>query len=55
MHNCLYKCLIEENILSQKQFSFQALSSKDYATVKLVVKTHESFENWHYKLGTLLD
>ena len=51
MYNCLYKYLIENNIL----YCFQNDHSTDHAVVQLVDQIMESFENNKYRLGVFID
>ena len=55
MHNCLYKYLIENNILYSKQFDFENVPSTDHAVVQLVDQITESFEDNKYTLGVFID
>ena len=43
MYNCLYKFLLENNILYQKQFGFENAHSTEHAIIQLVNQITESF------------
>ena len=55
MYNCLYKYLKENNILYEKQFSFQSRYSTNDAIVQLVDKIFDSFEKELFTLGVFID
>ena len=55
MYNCLYKYLIENNILYSKQFGFQNDHSTSHAVVQSVDQIIESFVNNKYTLGVFID
>ena len=55
MYNCLYKYLIENNILYSKQCGFQNGHSTNLTVVQLVDEISESFDNNKYTLGVFTD
>ena len=55
MYNCLYKFLVENNILYQKQFGFQNIHSSVHAILQLVNQTTEAFSQGKYTLGVFTD
>ena len=55
MYNCLYKYLQENNILYEKQFSFQGGHSTSNTIVQLVDKIFDSFETEQFTLGVIND
>ena len=55
MHNCLYKFLVENNILYQKQFGFQNVHSTEHAILQPVNQITEAFNQWKYTLGIFID
>ena len=55
MYNCLYKYLKENNILYEKQFSFQGGYSTSDTIVQLVDKIFDSFETEQFTLGVIND
>ena len=55
MYNRLYKFLLENNILYQKQFGFQNTHSTEHAILQLVNQITEAFSQGNYILGTFLD
>ena len=54
-YNGLYKNLKENNILYEKQFSFQRGYSTNDAIVQLVDKYFDSFEKVKFTLGVFID
>ena len=54
-YNGLYKNLKENNILYEKQFSFQRGYSTNDAIVQLVDKYFDSFEKEKFTLGVFID
>ena len=55
MYNRLYKFLLENNILYQKQFGFQNAHSPEHAILQLVNRMTEAFSQGKYTLGIFLD
>ena len=55
MYNRLYKFLLENNILYQKQFGFQNGHSAKHAILQLVNQITEAFSQGKYTLGNFLD
>ena len=55
MYNCLYKFLLENNILYQKQFGFQNAHSTEHAILQLVNQITEAFSQGKYTQGIFLD
>ena len=55
MYNRLYKFLLENNILYQKQFGFQNAHSTEHAVLQLVNQITEAFSQGKYTLGIFLD
>ena len=55
MYNRLYKYLKENNILHDKQFSFQSGYSTSNAIVQLVDKLFDSFEKEQFTQGVFID
>ena len=55
MYNCLYKYLKENNILYEKQFSFQGGYCTSDTIVQLVDKIFDSFEIEQFTLGVIND
>ena len=55
MYNRLYKHLLNNNILYQKQFGFQENHSTDHAIIQLVDQISNSFEKNHFTLGVFMD
>ena len=55
MYNRLYKFLLENNILYQKQFGFQNAHSTEHAILQLVNQITETFSQGKYTLGIFLD
>ena len=55
MYNRLYKFLVENNILYQKQFGFQNAHSTEHAILQLVNQITEAFSQGKYTLGMFLD
>ena len=55
MYNRLYKFLLENNILYQKQFGFQNAHSTEHAILQLVNQITEVFSQGKYTLGIFLD
>ena len=55
MYNRLYKFLIENKILYQKQFGFQNAHSTEHAILQLVNQITEPFSQGKYTLGIFLD
>ena len=55
MYNRLYKFLLENNILYQKQFGFQNPHSTEHAILQLVNQIIEAFSQGKYTLGIFLD
>ena len=51
MYNRLYKFLLENNILYQKQFGFQNVHSTEHAILQLVNQITEAFSQGKYTLG----
>ena len=54
MYNCLYKFLLDNNILYQKQFGFQNANSTEHAILQLVNQITEAFSQGKYTLGIFL-
>ena len=55
VYNRLYKFLVENNILYQKQFGFQMAHSTEPAILQLVNQITEAFSQGKYTLGISLD
>ena len=55
MYNRLYKFLLENNILYQKQFGFQNAHSAEHAILQLVNQITEAFSQEKYTLGIFPD
>ena len=55
MYNRLYKFLLENNILYQKQSGFQNAHSTEHAILQLVNQITEVFSQGKYTLGIFLD
>ena len=55
MNNRLYKFLVENNILYQKQFGFQNLHSTDHAILQLMNQLTDAFSQEKYNLGIFTD
>ena len=55
MYNRLYKFLVENNVLYQKQFGFQNAHSTEHAILQLVNQIKEAFSQIKYNLGIFLD
>ena len=55
MHNRLYKFLVENNILSQKQFGFQNAHSTEHAIPQFVNQITDAFSQGKYNLGIFVD
>ena len=55
MYNCLYKYLKENNILYEKQFSFQSRCSTNDDIFQLVDNVFDSFEKELFTLGVFID
>ena len=55
MYNRLYKFLLENNILYQKQLGFQNAHSPEHAILQLVNQMTEAFSQGKYTLGIFLD
>ena len=55
VYNRLYKFLVENNILYQKQFGFQNAHSTEPAILQLVNQITEAFSQGKYTLGVSLD
>ena len=54
MFNRLYKFLVENNTLYQKQFGFQNAHSTEHAILQLANQMTEAFSQGKYTLGILL-
>ena len=54
MYNRLYKFLLENNILYQRQFGFQNAHSTEHAILQLVNQIKEAFSQGKYTLGIFL-
>ena len=55
MYNCLYKFLLENNTLYQKQFGFQNAHSTEHAILQLVNQITEAFSQGKFTVGIFLD
>ena len=55
MYNRLYRFLLENKILYQKQFGFQNAHSTEPAILQLVNQITEAFSQAKYTLGIFLD
>ena len=55
MYNRLYKFVLENNILYQKQFGFQNAHSTEHAILQSVNQIIEAFSQGKYTLGVFLD
>ena len=55
MYNRLYKFVVENNILYQKQFGFQNAHSTEHAILQLVNQITETFSQGKYTLGIFID
>ena len=52
---CLYKYLLNSNILYKYHFGFQEGHSTDHAILQLVDQIHYSFEQNNFTLGVFID
>ena len=55
MYNRLYKHLLNNNILYNKQFGFQENHSTDHTIIQLADLISNSFEKNHFTLGVFMD
>ena len=55
MYNRLYKFIVENNILYQKQFGFQNADSTEHVILPLVNQITEAFSQGKYTLGIFID
>ena len=55
MYNRLYKFLVVNNILYEKQFGFQNAHSTEHAILQLVNQITEAFSQGKYTLGIFLN
>ena len=55
MYNRLYKFLVENNILYQKQFGFQNAHSTEHAILQLANQITDAFSQGKYTLGIFID
>ena len=55
MHNRLYKFLVENNILYQKQFGFQNAHLREHANLQLANQITEPLNQENYTLGIFID
>ena len=55
MYNRLYKFLVENNILYQKQFGFQNAHSTEHAILELANQITDAFSQGKYTLGIFID
>ena len=55
MYNRLYKFLVENNILYQKQFRFQNAHSTEYAILQLVNQITDAFSPGKYAQVIFID
>ena len=55
MYNRLYKFLVENNILYQKQFGFQNAHSTEHVILQSVNQKAEAFSQGKYTLGIFID
>ena len=54
-YNCLYKFLVENNILYQKQCRFQNVHSREHAILQLLNQITEAFNQGKFTLGIFID
>ena len=55
MHNRLFKYLLENSILCEKQFGFQTSHSTEHAVLLLVYKLYQSFDKSKFTLLIFID
>ena len=55
MCNRLYKYLLQNNILYEKQYGFQASNSTEDVVIQLISKIQDAFNENRYTLGNFLD
>ena len=55
MYNRLYKFIVENNILYQKQFGFQNADSTEHVILPLVNQITEAFSQGKYTLRIFID
>ena len=55
MCNRLYKYLLRNNLLYEKQYRFQASNSTEDVVIQLISKIQDAFNENRYTLGNFLD
>ena len=55
MYNRLYKYLLQNNILYEKQFEFQASNSTEQAVIQIISQMLDAFNENKYTLGIFID
>ena len=55
MCNRLYKYHLQNNILYEKQYGFQASNSTEDVVIQLISKIQDAFNENRYTLGNFLD
>ena len=55
MYDCLYKHLLNNNILYKKQFGIQENHSTDHAIIQLVDQISNSFEKNYFTFDVFMD
>ena len=54
-YNRLYKYLLQNNLLYNKQFGFQASNSTEHAVLQLISQMLDAFNEYKYTLGIFVD
>ena len=55
MYNRLYKYLLQNNILYEKQFEFQASNSTEQAVIQIISQMLDACNENKYTLGIFID
>ena len=55
MYNRLHKYLVQNNLLYEKQFGFQASNSTEHAVMQLISKILDAFNENKYTLSIFID
>ena len=55
MYNKLYKHLLQNNLLYEKQFGFQASNSTEHAVLQLISEIMDTFNENKYTLCSFID
>ena len=55
MYNRLYKYLLQNSTLYEKQFEFQASSSTEHAVIQIISQMLDAFNENKYTLGIFID